>query len=322
MSVAEITAKLKREVKASTATAVELADRISPRIASELSAGNPKLYISYAGFSYSKAAAVSLYRTLTQLAQVDVVLEDATTLIYHVLAYRENPSSIILFVEPGNENTLGRLADTAKYTGGTLVALTPPLPPILKQRVEQSAEVVEVAAEKPVVTYLSTALLVAAKLADASGGVKLRINRVLSEVSSLDEAVEELVERYKQQIGEMARLAVGNNDSVVIFTPTMEPAAIVYVSAAFSRGGTTRMLSVSEALAAISLAEKLKWSSVLILSTDAEQDSVREIQFKLSMKNPNTRKILVNVRTDPLTAPLYATILVEASQMLEGVNTS
>jgi hypothetical protein len=293
----------------------KLASTIAERIRDAIASGEEKVvYAAYAGHSYARAAAIAYYRALRQLAQSMVGLETVEALIYHTLAYREESSTILLFAEPGTENMIGRLADAARYTGAKVAIVAPPLPPILKARVEDEA-LVEVNDPDPALAYIVSSVRLAAETAAKLSGVKLRVERLRAEMEKLEPIVDELIARYKGELEQISGIKKGARVAVV-YTPTMEPPAILLGEALRARGPTT-ITPTSSALSRMT-AHKSGWDSVVILSTDVEADSIRELQFKMSVTANVKHSIRVNLRTDPLTAPVYASILVKHLERLIG----
>ncbi|ABM79899.1 hypothetical protein [Hyperthermus butylicus] len=110
------------------------AEELAKRIFSFLNQSYSELYLTYAGTRYALAAATLGYWVLRQITTTSVRLEPIEALIYHIVAYREENIAVILFAEAGAENIVGRAIDATKLTGVSLVAVTPPLPPVLKAR--------------------------------------------------------------------------------------------------------------------------------------------------------------------------------------------
>ena len=305
-------AETKRYVRRQVELALAICEKLTDTL--ENVGGSTVVYAGYAGYSYARAAAITYYRALRQLAQLNANIEAVEALTYHVLAYREEGSIILLFAEPGTENMLGRIADAARYTGAKLTIVSPPLPPILKVWINEN-HLVEVNEEDPTLAYMIASLRLAARTASKASGVKLRIDRLKSEMEDLDSIVEDLILKYRGELEQLARIREGANIAIT-FTPTMEPPAII-LGRVLQEKGFASLMPISSMLSYLATKSK-PWDYVVVLSTDVEADSVRELQFKLSMTSKPPSIVRINLRTDPLTAPVYATILAKHAEKILG----
>lgn len=278
--------------------------------------GAPTLYIAYAGPFYARAAAGLLYWPLRQLTEKDVHLDPAESLSYHVLAYRDTEAAAIAFFEPGSENTLARLSEASRLTGTRLLAVAPPLPPPVEDRVtSQGTELVVVEGLPLVTAYLLLAAKLAAEAAKRLGGIELRRKRIVNEYSNISVVYDELLAEAKEELGKIA--AAAETVDIVAYTPTMEPAAaIASLAIAVKRGSPPATMTLTDALSTI--AHGLKPRTLLVLATTAEQDLLREAKFKLSFTAQQTRLTQLVIGTDPLTAPLYASIALTRLLAEEG----
>lgn len=268
--------------------------------------GAPTLYLAYAGPFYARASASLLYWPLRQVTEKDVHIDPAESLSYHVLAYRDTEAAIIAFFEPGSENTLARLSEASRLTGTRLLAVTPPLPPPVEDRVaSQGAELVIVEGLPLATAYLVLSAKLAAEAAKRIGGIELRRKRIIEEYSNIHSVYDDLVAETRKELDEIA--STMNSIDIVAYTPTMEPAAaIASLAVAAKRGTPPATMTLTDALSVI--AHGLRPRALLALATTAEQDLLREARFKLGFTAQQTRLTQLVIGTDPLTAPLYASI--------------
>lgn len=276
-----------------------------------------RLHIAFLGDGYSEAAAYLAYWFIRVLApSLYVEVHPGEDLTYHVFAYQEEDTvagtRVVVFAEEGVENSLARLADAARLTGAKLLIISPPTPPLIEARLGEPHARVLLGSNATL-----EALFYAAKLGFELGrrkGVKsFRTDRLGGEVGNYAEVVEELVEKYRGFI-EAVRGVSG--DAIVAFTPTMRPAAVLLRSYFEARSVVVSTTTVAGLIKRLSTGKVSR--NIILLYTDVEEDSVREARFKASMMMPSRQPKMVelHMKTDPLTAPIYASILVYSLAML------
>ena len=276
-----------------------------------------RLYIAFLGDGYGEAAAYLAYWFVRVLApNLYVEIHSGEDLTYHVFAYQEETTvantRVAVFAEEGVENSLARLADAARLTGTRLLIVAPPTPPIIEARLGEPHVRVLLGGNATL-----EALFYAAKLGFELGrrkGVKsFRTDRLGGEIGNYAEVVEELVEKYRDFIESVKSVS---GDVAIAFTPTMKPAAILLRSYFEAKGVQASMMTVAGLVKRLSTGKVSR--NVVLLCTDVEEDSVREARFKASMMMPSRQPKLIelHMKTDPLTAPIYASILVYSLAML------
>jgi hypothetical protein len=292
------------------------AEKWSRSIASDLLSfiGAGRLYVAYGGGGYAEASAYTFYWFLRVLApRRRAVVHSLEELTYHVLAYREpeEAETIVAFVEEGEENNLARLADAARLTGAKLVAVTPPIPPVIEARLGQQSMLVELPPGRPSVYSLVLASLLGYRVASEEAHDSERFKRLGSEVGNYLEVLQDIATRYAGLVNELVEVLETANPLLVSYTPTMRPPAALLESIASNKLPILRE-PVSSTLARLVRYRNLP-PSLVIMKTDVEEDMVRELKFKLSMLLPSRQPRIVelHVRTDPLTAPIYASIIIE-----------
>ncbi|MET1127936.1 MAG: hypothetical protein ABWW70_01275 [Thermoproteota archaeon] len=281
-----------------------------------LSRSSP-LYVTYAGASYAIAAARTFYWIVKQLTNTPIYMDSLDSFIYHVVAYRDEKPSLLAFVEPGGENIVGRLGELAGIFNVDAAVVTPPIPPPLKPRLESKLIAMEYSGRRPALFYVILAAVLGAEMVKRSGVSGRRSARLEDELSNIASTYDELVRRYKEPISAIAKKAkelatADKMRSTIEFygTPTMLPAAIIFHSytcevAASNYGEISALFSK---LAAGPLKSSML---VVLLATGVESDLIREAKFKLTATG-KADFIEVIINTDPLSAPIYGTILAES----------
>jgi len=276
-----------------------------------------RLYIAFLGDGYGEAAAYLAYWFIRVLApNLYVEVHPGEDLTYHVFAYQEEEhvagTRVVVFAEEGVENPLARLADAARLTGTRLLIVSPPTPPLVEARLGEPHVRVLLGGNA-----VLEALFYAAKLGFELGrkkGVKsFRTDRLGGEIGNYAEVVEELVEKYR---GFTEAVRGISEDVAVAYTPTMRPAAVLLRSYFEARGVAVSTTTVAGLVRRLSAGRVPR--NVVLLYTGVEEDSIREARFKASMMMPSRqpRLIELHMKTDPLTAPIYASILVYSLAML------
>ncbi len=286
---------------------VEEAERYASRAAGE-AAREARERIVFAYSSLGEVAAWTAYWVLREVApQAPVEIYSADALAFHVLAYRRSrreewsvasDTTVYLFVGPGGENQAVFVRDAAVNTGAGLVVVASSLPPVIEERLGEEPLLVT-----PPGVYTLSATIFAARLAallvERLAERNVRVERVAEETGSIAPVVDELLERH----GDEARRVFGCKGCVYAHTATLRgPAAF----AALASGGVR--LDVQEALAAI--ASGGLRGALRIIYTEADEDAIRELRFRALTSGLEVAEL--RLRTDPVTAPVYAMILAHA----------
>ena len=304
MQLAPRLAKLGRE---ELRKAVEEAEDYARRAAEEAAReARERIVIAYA--SLGEVAAWTAYWVLREVApQAPVEIYSADALAFHVLAYRRSrreewsvasDTTVYLFVGPGGENQAVFVRDAAVNTGAGLVIVASSLPPVIEERLGEEPLLVT----PPGVYTLSSTIFaarLAALLVERLAERNVRVERVSEETGSVAPVVDELLEKH----GDEARRVFNCKGCIYTHTATLRgPAAL----ASLLSGG--RRVDVQEALAAVA-AGRLE-GSLRIMYTEADEDAIRELRFRALMAGVDVAEL--RLRTDPVTAPVYATILAHA----------
>ncbi len=291
------------ELKRRVAEAEGYASRVAGEVASE---ARERVVISYTGSGDIPAyTAYWILREVAPTAPVEIYPGDA--LAFHILAYRRSgrdeysvasDTTIILFAGPGGENQLLLVRDAAVHTGAGLVVVAPRLPPLIEERLGPEPLLVEPPDPYPLGATILAAR-VAAVLAARMGERNVRVERVGRETGDVASIVDDLLERHG---GDAERVA-GCHSCVYTHTPTMRGPALL---AARMSGGFA--VGVQELLGYLAAGGSTR--GVALLYTSADEDVVRELRFKCMSRGASI--VELRMATDPVTAPLYATILLYA----------
>ncbi len=285
---------------------------VAAAAADHLTEKRGRLYVAYAGEGYAKAAASIVYWPLRQLTSIDVEVLSLETLLYHVMAYREDEdSSILAFYEEGAETLAARLAQAGEIMGYRVVHVAPPLAPLLREQLDRWGQhLASMDTGSSVgVSYIIFAAKTLMNLLGRLGATRVRGDRVETEYRSIAAVYDSLLESYRNQLSKI-RESLGNRiDGVVYYTPTLDGAASLASKRAETRYNTRLscrpISSVHSDLAAGSRPEFM-----VVLHTGAEDDLVRAARFEATRRGYSADKMVVlRFNTDPVTAPLYAALL-------------
>lgn len=220
-------------------------------------------------------------------------------LTYYIAPYDESREmDAVVTATPDGYSDLYILLDQLVLTGHRVTVLSGALPEQLRGRFSH-VDIVEVPWDE--LGLLKLAQLVAYSVASLSrGDLRRRARRVLDECTSLHVVADELVERYREELGTLRSTLV--RPHVVTYTPTMEVAAQLLAY------GSDRSLAVLADLPSVHAYLRRVSKDVVAFTTDVEVYSLR---YHLNrVVELGGRVVELRLRTDPLTAPLYALILV------------
>lgn len=257
--------------------------------------GCRRIHVAWLGLR-ARAAGLVLYWFLRQLTSLDVELVLGEAAAYHTAAYRGSGGvCLLLYVEEGAESSAVRVCDAYRFTGvESVTVLSPPLPaPVAARLRGQGVSLVDLPG------WLEAVILSARLglgLAERHGAGGVRVERLRGELGDLAGVAREAAERFS------ALRSIGEGDFIA-YSPTMEPPALL----AWRPGVTLLPLSAASALIA---SGRLRGARLYMLYTGVEDDLAREARFKASLSTPPLSLVEVRVNTDPLTAPIYASIAV------------
>lgn len=289
----------------STLAAIEADATSKAKTVTELAESPNTIYVAFAGSFYAQSAAHLFYWILRQLTDKTIYIQPIEAFLYHTLAYHEETSLLVLFAEPGAENIIARTADAARITETRFVIVSTPLPDIIAARIGKE-NLIEVISQRPSVHYMLLAAKSAAYLAEKFSGIRIRVNRLLNELSDISYVYDSLINRYKQFINDFVEAVKAGKELSVYASTTMLPTAYI-LSGYIHRVNVYPVSSLP-----VHMTARLLHGTVLAMLTDVEADILKEARFKLSMYAPKDARILeLALHTDPLTAPLYGLLVVE-----------
>ena len=214
-----------------------------------------------------------------------------------------------MFAEKGTENSLIRLLDSTYYTGNHVLLITPQPLQQVKARL-RGQQLVLVDRPRRILRQVLLASISGYEVADRvreKGDKALRFNRLRIEVHDYSSIVDELLSIYSSELRVLADSL--DKVSVIAYTPTMESPAYYLQSIVLEKTG--KLIPLVELTSIVGFVEDkvLRNSTIVLFSTTVEEYSVKELLFKSMMAR---NKVLeLKIRTDPLTAPVYAIMLLE-----------
>ncbi|MEM2195673.1 MAG: hypothetical protein QW290_01135 [Sulfolobales archaeon] len=258
------------------------------------------------GRRHAIVSSVGLFRSVgryftqlvNSLTSVSAFYVEPHELTYYIAPYDEGREVDVLIVStPDGANDLYVLLDQLTLTGHRVALISEPLPEVLKQRFAW-VERAEISwGSMGLLKLLSLLAYTASSLSKQE--LQVRTKRIKEECLTLAEVADDLIERYDREL-KAVREAL-SEPYLITYTPTLEPAAEL----------ASLALSKSVAIAVevpVSYLYVGKISSkVLAFTTDVEVYTVRYYFNKIVEKGGTISE--VRLRTDPLTAPLYALLL-------------
>ncbi|PUA32409.1 MAG: hypothetical protein B7O98_07070 [Zestosphaera tikiterensis] len=252
-----------------------------------------KLIMTYSGPYSSPARYATL--TLTSLTSKEVRFLEPEELMYYVAPYdEEREAEVVIFSSVDGLTTLNLLVDQLLWTKHNLLVITQKdLTDELKYKLSGSL-VVNLNTDAWVLT---THLLVGLAVAEVRAEGFLRSDRLRSEFSNLsEELIKDLITVYEPTIKELRKFL--EKPALVTATPSMWGVAeeLTY------NLPNTYLTNVDSIFKMVD-----KLNRVFLITTDVEEFAVKPVKA-LSITR-NAEVFTLNIRTDPLTAPIYALIL-------------
>lgn len=271
------------------------------------------IYISYSGSWYAESSAHIFYWILRQITDTNIYVGSADSFIYHVIAYREENPLYISFTEEGSETIVSRLFHLANLMKFNLVAVTPPLPPNIKQNIPYNVELIELNYPKIHIYSVLLAAKLSINMAKLLTSIKTRSTKIFEEIGDISIVYNELVNQYQDVLEDLVAEVKKYKKLFIFSTPTLYPAAIFKRYYTLLWGADVYLFPLSS-LTSKNIEELLDNNTlVLVLASTVEEDLIREVKFKLTVKeiiNESLIKTIV-IKTDPLTAGIYGVLLSE-----------
>ncbi len=288
----------------------EIEDKIGT-VAETLLQQYDALYIAFIGAGLARASAELVYWPLRQLTEKNIRLVSGEEILYHTLPYHEEKALILLFGEPGTENIAAKIATTTRLTGNDLILVSTPLPETLSPYLPEAR--IEVS-EKPFsLSFIIAASKIVVITIRKYSDIKVRKTRIINEYTNISQVYDDLIKRYDSIINKITSLINSDNDNTIVYSsPTLMPASYLFEWCLYRQGIPIRIYNLSAILSHLSqeFFRKPRKVSAIFLLTDIESDIVREAKFKISFtSNQKIDTTELVIHTDPLTAPLYASLV-------------
>jgi hypothetical protein len=285
-----------------------------------LNSMNPqtRIYIAYSGSWYAPASSYITYWPIKQLIQTaHIEVAPIESFLYQLFAYTrgEEDTLLVYYSEPGTENFIGRTLATTRALNIKSLIVSPPVPePITLYRDERLHELITLTSEKlPLLFIVFSAKLVTRILDGFNTGIKLRQDRVKEEFSKVSTIYESLLERYDNEISLIKDSLKRASNVGVYYSATMQSAAL-YWSYIIEQRYKTYAYTYPVSTFMSRLGRVKQHDLSIVLTTDAEQDIVKEVMFKSKFAVGTNEPLILTIHTDPLTASLYGCLIAESLQ--------
>lgn len=134
-----------------------------------------------------------------------------------------------------------------------------------------------------------------------------RAKRVYSEISTLDCILEDLLDHYREECNEVVDLIRSNSEVLILYTELLKP-IVQYLYNKVSLKNKSTLLRILPLELASMCGIQLP-SNIVVLRTGMEEDTFRAFRVRTGLELKSRRLIDISVKTDPLTAPYYAFII-------------
>lgn len=252
------------------------------------------IMITYYRHGYLPAS-IMYWFTITMDPDKNIVFNEANTLSYYVLPYRENWGIVFFSSNPYSSTTIN-LLETSRLTGyNSLLITTKPrderLVSILNRYnvlyIEPSDELIST-----LVSSISIYYVMGKLYSKKLGNRGIRLYEHIQE--GLTPIIEELIYKYIDKLEHV----IHNKKIFISSSKLLEPVSMYFVD-------VLRRLDIK---AYFQTPEQiLGYENVLLLSTSVEEHFVRELRFKYNVMGVKIENISLN--TDPLEAQIYIALL-------------
>ena len=283
--------------------------RIEDRVKEELSRSEnevvreflrrEKLIITFS--PEKKIPATTLYWTLTafKMHQYPPVLAPYSSFITHIAPYHENYSVIALI---DSVNVLKPILDFRRLLKIDTFILSENIPKQMRLQNTMEIKFGGEFFEKTIAWSLYLSILALKSLAKEVR--TKRAENLLKEVTNIGEIVKDMCEYFRNEINYLAKLLHEHAEAVILAPDYLLPVVQKFLE-------NYRHIRIHD-ISTIYLIESSFKNKVVIVRTGVEEHMGRYAKFKLG--SSNVSEIVVNV--DPVSAPLYLMVLIEASKEL------
>lgn len=135
-----------------------------------------------------------------------------------------------------------------------------------------------------------------------------RIEKVQEEVLTIESIIEDLLEHYREECDEIIDLLNSNNDAILLYTELLKPIAqyLYYKISLSSRRKPLLMMPLDLIVKYTSITLP---NNIIVLRTGMEEEKFRAFKVRFGLQLKSRKVIDVGVKTDPLTVPYYAFII-------------
>ena len=248
-----------------------------------------------------KIPASTLYWTLTafKMHQYPPILAPYSSFITHIAPYHEQYSVIALV---DDINILKPMFDFRRLLKIDTFILSENLPKQMKLLDTMEIRFEGGFFEKNIAWSLYLSILTLKSL--ASEVRTRRVENLLKEITNIGEVVKDMCKRFRKEIEYLAKVLSENVETYLLapdyLLPVIEGFLKDYVN--------IRVYDISSVYSMINMFE----NNVIVVRTGVEEHMGRYVRFRLGFGN--VHEIVVNV--DPVSAPLYLMILIEAARKM------
>ena len=271
------------------------------------------IYVSYSGSWYAEASAYVFYWILRQITNATIYIGSAESFIYHIIAYRDEDLLYVSFTEEGSESIVSRIIHLANLMRFNLLAVTPPLPPNIKQNIPRNVELIELNHTKTHIYSILLAAKLSINTAKLLSPIKQRSIKIFKEVKDIGTVYDELIRQYQNILEEIVNKVKKYGKMFIFSTPTLYPAAIFKRHYTLLQGADAYLFPLSSLISQNTEQLLGNKTPILLLASSVEEDLIREARFKLAIKGVINESLIRNIviKTDPLTAGIYGVLLSE-----------
>lgn len=234
----------------------------------------------------------------SSITEKDVRYVDPEDLMYYIAPYDEGrESSVIIYSSSEGIHNLRLLIDQLIWTNHRVLVITQGrVGEDLEYRLSSNMLISLDTDEWLLYTHIIT-LLAAGELAPTES---LRRSRIMRELSSLDATLlEDLLQTYDNVLKELRKFITES------FITTASPSMWGVAEELVHRGSLNTYLIRPEAVSK----HLLRVKKVLVISTDVEEYSLKFVRGLAITKGIEVFPL--NLRTDPLTSPIYGLLLIK-----------
>lgn len=233
----------------------------------------------------AKPAALTLYFSLIHSGRKPFLAHSALASV-HIIPYRDVYRIIAFTAEEKDARTVN-LAMASSSLGIETVVVGPRMHPAIEETLDSlGSERIVVSGRSPLLTMMAASLYWRPRLMGA------REERVSSEISHIESAVDWVRDRYNKEITAISR----DSFDEVYHTPSIEAGAIYHSFLAGSRVYPLDNLAIARGP-----------RKILVFVAGVDEHNYKDILLASSLKGVKLLKVLID--TDPVTLNIYSAML-------------